>query len=289
MISRRALLATPLALSAATPTRFELACMTLPYAAFPFARSLAGIRSAGFDRVAWGVTHEKRPMLAVDATPAVAVALARQTRDAGLHPVMMFSTVMLEAAGAGEAHRRRVDQAAAAGIRFLLTFGKTAPGQYDAAVAALREVAPHAEQAGVTVLLKQHGGNTATGVDCAKMLREVNHPAVRMGYDAGNVLDYDNHDPLPDIALCVPDIRALCLKDHRNTPKDEDCAPGFGEIDHYKLLLPLRQTGLTLPLVFENIFAPLVPRPTNPAELDELARRARQYMETVLKGIETYG
>ncbi len=285
MISRRALFATPLSLAAASPTRFELGCTTLPYSAFSFARSLAGIRSAGFERVAWGVSHERRPVLALDASPVVASALARQTRDAGLNPVMMFSTVMLEAEGAGGAHRRRVDQAAAAGIRFLLTFGKTAPGQYDAAVAALREVAPHAQQ----VLLKQHGGNTATGTDCAKMLREVNHPAVQRGYDADNVLDYENHDPLPDIAACVPDIRALCLKDHRNTPKDEDCAPGFGEIDHHKLLLPLRRTGLTLPLVFENIFSPLVRRPTDPAELDELARRARQYMETVLKGIETYG
>jgi sugar phosphate isomerase/epimerase len=263
--------------------------MTLPYSPFPFARALAGIRAAGFTRVAWGVTHEKRPALALEATPREAAELAKQTREAGLTPVMMFSTVMLEAAGAGAAHKRRVDQAAAAGIPYLLTFGKTAPGQYDAAVAALREVGPHAQQAGVTVLLKQHGGNTATGLDCLKMLREVNHPSVRMGYDAGNVLDYENNDPLPDIAACVSEIRALCLKDHRNTPKDEDCAPGFGEIDHYKLLLPLRRTGLTIPLVFENIFEPLVPRPAAPEGVDQLARRSREYMETVLRGLENHG
>jgi sugar phosphate isomerase/epimerase len=289
MMTRRDLLATPLALQAAAPTRFELACMTLPYSPFPFARALAGIRAAGFTRVAWGVTHEKRPALALEATPREAAELAKQTREAGLTPVMMFSTVMLEAAGAGAAHKRRVDQAAAAGIPYLLTFGKTSPGQYDAAVAALREVGPHAQQAGVTVLLKQHGGNTATGLDCLKMLREVNHPSVRIGYDAGNVLDYENNDPLPDIAACVSEIRALCLKDHRNTPKDEDCAPGFGEIDHYKLLLPLRRTGLTIPLVFENIFEPLVPRPAAPEGVDQLARRSREYMETVLRGLENHG
>ncbi len=282
-------LATPLALQADSPTRFELACMTLPYAAFPFERALLGIRWAGFTRVAWGVTHEKRPALALEATPREAAALSRQTRDAGLTPVMMFSTVMLEEAGAGAAHKRRVDQAAAAGIPYLLTFGRTAAGQYAAAVAALREAGPHAQQAGVTVLLKQHGGNTGTGLDCLKMLRDVNHPAVRMGYDAGNVLDYESHDPLPDIAACVSEIRALCLKDHRDTPKDEDCGPGFGEIDHYKLLMPLRRTGLTLPLVFENIFEPLVPRPTTAAGVDQLARRSREYMETVLRGLEIHG
>ncbi len=288
-MTRRDLLATPIALQAGSPTRFELACMTLPYAAFPLERALLGIRWAGFTRVAWGVTHEKRPALALEASPREAAALARQTRDAGLTPVMMFSTVMLEEAGAGAAHKRRVDQAAAAGIPYLLTFGRTAPGQYDAAVAALREAGPHAQQAGVTVLLKQHGGNTGTGLDCLKMLRDVNHPSVRMGYDAGNVMDYESHNPLAEIATCVPEIRALCLKDHRDTPKDEDCAPGLGEIDHYKLLMPLRRTGMTLPLVFENIFEPLVPRPTTAAGVDQLARRSREYIETVLRGLETYG
>lgn len=288
-MTRRDLLATPMALQAGSPTRFELACMTLPFAAFPFERALLGIRWAGFTRVAWGVTHEKRPALALEASPREAAALARQTRDAGLTPVMMFSTVMLEEAGAGAAHKRRVDQAAAAGIPYLLTFGRTAPGQYDAAVAALREAGTHAQQAGVTVLLKQHGGNTGTGLDCLKMLRDVNHPSVRMGYDAGNVMDYESHNPLAEIATCVPEIRALCLKDHRDTPKDEDCAPGLGEIDHYKLLMPLRRTGLTLPLVFENIFEPLVPRPTTAAGVDQLARRSREYIETVLRGLESYG
>ena len=86
-----------------------------------------------------------------------------------------------------------------------------------------------------------------------------------MTYDAGNVLDYNNNDPIPDIQACWKEIRAFCIKDHRNTPKDEDCGPGFGEIDHYKLLTPVMNTGLTMPLAFENISEPLVPRPTDPA------------------------
>ena len=70
-------------------TRFQLACMTLPYSAFSFARALSGIQSAGFTYVAWGTTHlekgEKTPVLAKDATPAQAKARAAQTRDAGLN------------------------------------------------------------------------------------------------------------------------------------------------------------------------------------------------------------
>jgi sugar phosphate isomerase/epimerase len=282
------------ALAQGTPTRFQLACMTLPYSAFPLETALEGIQRAGYAYVAWGVNHrdaQGRPksVLAVDAPAAEAGALARRCRGMGLEPVMMFATVNLEAVTALDAHLRRIDQAAAAGIPFLLTFGKTTGGEYGTFVENLKRMAPAARKAGVQVVIKQHAGNTATGAHCAQIVREVADEGVKICYDAGNVLDYENHDPIADIQTCWRDIRAFNIKDHRNTPKDEDCGPGFGEIDHYKLFAPMMRTGLTIPLTFENIFAPLVPRPANIEGVDQLARRAREYIALVLRGLETQG
>ncbi len=296
-MTRRHLLSSVLpaaAFAQPAPTRFPLACMTLPYSAHPFERALAGIQRAGYSHVAWGVNHKDaqgrtQPALAGDAPTRDAAALATRCRDLGLEPVMMFSTVNLEAPNALTAHLRRIEQAAAARIPFLLTFGKTTPGQYAAFVSNLQKMAPAARQAGVLVVIKQHGGNTATGEHCARIVREVADEGVKICYDAGNVLDYENHDPIADIQTCWREIRAFNIKDHRNTPKDEDCGPGFGEIDHYKLLAPLLRTGLTIPLTFENIFEPLVPRPTDPAAIDALARRAREYIDTVLRGLQHHG
>jgi sugar phosphate isomerase/epimerase len=275
----------------AAATTFQMACMTLPYAAFPIERALEGIKAAGYPHVAWGVTHkdasgQTRPAMDVEAPPATAAALARRCRDLGLDPVMMFSTVFLEEPEAPDAHRKRIAQAAAAGIPYLLTFGRTSPGEYERVIACLKAIGPAARQAGVTVLIKQHGGNTATGAMCSTIIREVGDAGVRMCYDAGNVLDYESHDPIADIATCVGDVRAFAIKDHRDWPKDEDCGPGFGEIDHYRLFAPVMQTGLTMPLVFENIFEPLVGRPTTPDGVDALARRAREYMESVIRGLQ---
>ena len=284
---RRDLLAMPAALAQAAPTRFQLACMTLPYSAFPLERALTGIRAAGYSYVAWGVQHERKPLLAVEAAPREARRLGERCRGMGLTPVMMFATVNLEAASAVDAHRRRLAQAADAGIPFLLTFGKTSKGEYDAFIGNLRAIAGEARQAGVTVLIKQHGGNTATGRDCARIVAEVGSEAVRVCYDAGNVLDYESHDPIADIPTCVEAIRAFAIKDHRDTPKDEDCGPGFGEIDHYKLLRHVMRTGLEMPLACENIFEPLVPRPAAAEGVDALARRAREYLESVLAGLRT--
>lgn len=198
---------------------------------------------------------------------------------------MMFSQVYVAAPDSLPTHTRRIEQASAAGIPFLLTFGHVEPGQYDTWIKNLKQLGPIARGANVTIVIKQHGGNTATGKDCARIVGDVGDPGVKVCYDAGNVLDYENQDPIADIQTCWQEIRAFAIKDHRNTPKDEDCGPGFGEIDHYKLLRPVMRTGLTMPLAFENIFEPLLPRPTDPDRVDALARRSREYIETVVAGL----
>jgi sugar phosphate isomerase/epimerase len=290
-LSRRAFLLSSAALAqTAKPTSFQIACMTLPYAPFPMQRALEGIARAGYRYVAWGTTHMesgvKKPVLAVDAPAAESKRLAARCRDLGLRPVMLFSTVQLEEPNAADAHLRRIEQAAAAGIPFLLTFGKTTAGQYETFIGNLKRMAPAARKAGVTVVIKQHGGNTATGTNCARIVDEVGDDGLRICYDAGNVMDYEHEDPIPDIQQCWTKVRAFAIKDHRYTPRNQDCGPGFGQIDHYKLLTPVARTGLDMPLACENIFEPVVPRPTDPEGVDALARRAREFLETVIRGVQ---
>src|SRR5687768_13831462 len=83
------------------PTRCQIACMTLPYSAFPLERALSGIKLAGYEYVAWGTTHQesggRTPVMPADAPAERAKELARRCRDLGLEPVMMFSTVYPEA------------------------------------------------------------------------------------------------------------------------------------------------------------------------------------------------
>ncbi len=112
---------------------------------------------------------------------------------------------------------------------------------------------------------------------------------IKVNYDAGNVMDYSRGkvNPLADIQKCASEVRSFCIKDHRMTPKDQDCGPGLGEIDHYKLLAPVAFTGLAMPLCCENIFAPLLPRPSKAEGIDALARRAREFLELVTEGLQT--
>ena len=96
---------------------------------------------------------------------------------------------------------------------------------------------------------------------------------------------------LPAIVGLASPARAddfsLTIKDHRYTPRNQDCVPGLGEIDHYKLLITVARTGLDMPLACENIFEPIVLRPAQAEGVDLLARRAREFLETVVRGVQS--
>jgi sugar phosphate isomerase/epimerase len=271
-------------------TRFQIACMTLPYTAFPLERALTGLQKAGYQFIAWGHSHKEDdgkpvPILAGDAPPEKAKEVAKRCRDLGLEPVMMFGPPPENP----QALRQRVQQAAAAGIGQVLTMGNTKGNDPKVWVRNFKELGPVARDHGVTIVVKQHGGNTGTGAALVEIVREVNEESVKISYDAGNVMDYHKIDPLPDIRKCADEVRSFCIKDHRLFPKDEDCGPGFGEIDHYKLLAPVAFTGRVMPLCCENIFAPVIPRPTNPEGIDALAKRAREFLNVVIAGLQVTG
>lgn len=266
--------------------------MTLAYGAYPVERALSGIASAGYRYVAWGPHHtgadgKRVPLLAETAPASAARELASRTRGLGLEPVMMFGVVYVETPEAVDAYRRRIEQAAAARIPYVLAFGniKGGPGQREAWIRHLKALGPVARDSGVTIAIKQHGGTTATGELCAKIVAEVADEGVKMFYDAGNNAWYAGADSIPDIKIAAPHVRGFALKDFRAFPKRAICAPGFGEIDHYKLLAPVARTGRKMPLAFESIFEPYVERPAGPEGIDVLARRAREYMETVVAGV----
>ncbi|MHB1560594.1 MAG: sugar phosphate isomerase/epimerase family protein [Isosphaeraceae bacterium] len=272
------------------PTRFQIACMTLPYSRFPLERALRGIQAAGYRFVAWGTTHRdgasEVPVVATDAPPERARELGRRCRGLGLEPLLMFSMVYPEAPDAPEVFASRIRQAEAAGVRHVLTFGHTRGADRKVWVDRFKRLGPMARDHGVTIVIKQHGGETGTGTACAAIVRDVDDEGVRVNYDAGNVMDYLNVDPIPDLRGCAELVRSFCIKDHRNVPKDEDCGPGLGEIDHYRLLQPVAFTGREMPLCCENIFAPLLPRPADPDAVDAMARRAREFLELVTTGLQ---
>lgn len=279
------------ALADLAPTEFQVACMTYVYRAYPLQRALEGIARSGYRYVAWGTEHveadgRKAPVMPVEAPASEAAKLGRRCRDLGLAPLMMFSIVYPEHRNGLDALKRRIEQAHAAGMPQVLTFGHTEKEGRRLWEERFAILGPLAKDAGVTLVIKQHGGETGTGRACAEFTRKLNHPNVKVNFDAGNVMDYLSIDPVPDLKACADEVRSFCIKDHRDFPKDEDCGPGFGEIDHYKLLSTVAFGRGKMPLCCENISAPLI-RAKSAEEVDRLAVRAREFLETVIAGLQS--
>jgi sugar phosphate isomerase/epimerase len=272
------------------PTQFRVACMTLPYSQWPLQRALAGLKEAGYEHVAWGTTHRETgeakpvPVMPPDALPAKAKELAQTCRDMGLEPLMMFSTIYPEDPKGVEVLTRRIEQAAAAGMGQVLTFGHTDGNNRKLWIERFKQLGPIARDHGVLIVVKQHG---ETGQVTGEIVREVADDNVQVNYDAGNVMDYTKGkvNPLDDIKTCADLIRSFCIKDHRLFPMNQDCGPGFGEIDHYRLLANVTLSGRMMPLCCENISAPGI-RARSPEEIDALARRAREFLEVVIRGLQ---
>ena len=248
------------------PTKFQLGRMTLPYAAFPLQRALSGIAAAGYRYVGLGTTHQEQeadrvPVIAPDAPSAKAKELAARCRDLGLEPVMMFAGIYVEAPDSIRVHTRRVEQAAAAGIRFVITWRHNCP----------------------QAAWRQHGDRPGLREDSRRGWGRGHQALLRRGQCA-RLRRARSHSGYPDL---LAGYRGLRHQGSSHGPKESGLRPGFGEIDHYKLLAPVLRTGLTLPLVCENIFAPLVSRPSAAEDVDCLVRRAREYLELVVRGLHS--
>lgn len=274
------------------PSEFQIACNTSAYSRFPLLRALQGIAQSGYKFVAWGTSHlestgKRVPVLPVEADPSEAEKLAQRCRDLGLSPLLLHSNVAPEHPDAVASLTSRIKQAAAAGIPQVLTHARETKVKRSLWVQRFRELAKVASDQNVVLVLRQGNGETGSGRACAELIGEVDHSHVRINYDAAMVMGGLNIDPVPDLKTCHGAVESFTITDHRNVPKRENCGPGLGEIDHYKLLGLVSHTGKVLPLCCENVVAPLLPAPKTPEEVDELARRARQYLELVTAGLQS--
>src|SRR4029453_1315106 len=103
------------------------------------------------------------PVMPGAPPPEKAKKLGKVCRDLGLEPLMMFSIVYPEHADGLTVLKNRVRQASAAGIPHVLTFGHTDGAKRKLWEERFKELAPMAADANVTIVIKQHGGDTGTG------------------------------------------------------------------------------------------------------------------------------
>ena len=254
----------------AAASKYQLACLTLPYRAFPIQRALDGIRKAGFRYVAPVSGHAKEPVFTAALPPAGRAELKRRFRDAGLEPVMAFAGLGIEMDKPDSIKKycAELDLCADCGIHMTVGAG---PWYYkkwpnipirdrdwrnicDTWYTAMEQVVKHAESIGVTIAMKPHTGITANAKACMQVVKRIVSPRFQICWDAGNVSFYEGIWPDPDLPDLVPHVKAVCLKDHKGGRGEANFPPpGQGQIDHAEMFRTLFAGGFSGPLAVERV------------------------------------
>ena len=255
-----------------------LGCTTRPYSDISVADACSRIAAAGYTDVALFRGAEA----SADSTRDQILALRRVVLDAGLGPSMLLGHVDLKRGpeAALSAYRSLIDNAALLGARWLLDLGTDQEALFDTYLEVVRQAAPYAQQAGIGITLKPHGGITLTSQGLISIHRRVNHPAFSICYDPGNIIYYSKGQELPTdhLAEVAPLVKTLIIKDCvvRNGTPDVMITPGEGMVDFDAVLSVLLAAGFEGPLYLECVGGESL------EERDRNVRQALPYLQRIL-------
>ena len=121
----------------------------------------------------------------------------------------------------------------------------------------MRQASEHAQQAGVNITMKPHGGISLTADDLATAHEKVNHPAFGICFDPGNIIYYTKGDlrPETDVAEVASIVTTGIVKDCvvEDGKPDVMVTAGDGLVDFYAVLSGLVGGGFDGPLYVECV------------------------------------
>ena len=261
-----------------------IGCTTRPYSKLPFGEAFARIAAAGYTDVAVFANEGQVPVRS-ESTPKEIAEVRKAAEDAGVAPSMLIGRTQLDLGleGAAEDYNRLIDNAAALGTVWLLDCGTGKEEHYEAYYELMRRAAPYAEQAGVRITMKPHGGISLTAEDLIQAHEKVDHPAFGICYDPGNIIFYTKGEMRPetDVAEVASRVTTAIIKDCVVVDGKPDVAvtPGDGLVDFYTVLSGLVGGGFDGPLYVECVGS------TEPDDVDRDIAFTLGYVEGILTAL----
>lgn len=153
--------------------------------------------------------------------------------------------------------KRRLDFAHDLGVANVVSDAtrrlEVAADEWRRIVNVLRYLGDYAADRGTRIALETHGGLTRNGSLAAKLLAAVDHPAVGVNYDTGNIYYYnDDLDPAEDVRQVADKVFQVHLKDTAGGKGEwMFCALGAGRVEFPAVLGTLKRAGFTGPYSLE--------------------------------------
>jgi neutral ceramidase len=245
------------ALAGESDDRWQIGCYTRPWAAYEYRVALDAIAEAGFKYAGLMTTKSKGGLIiSVETSLEEAHQVEQEVKKRGLKVPSVYGggIPVAKSLEAGiEGMKKLIDNCAACGAKNLLMGGTGNKKLFKLYYKAIAECCDYAEEKGLGISIKPHGGLNATGPQCRKTVEMVGHRNFGIWYDPGNIYFYSDGklDPVDDAPSVDGLVVGMCIKDYKH-PKNVEITPGTGLVSFPAVLAQLKKGGFTHgPLIIE--------------------------------------
>jgi len=260
--------------------RWQIGCYTRPWANYDYRVALDAIAEAGFKYAGLMTTKSEKSnlIISVDTSLEEAQQVGREVKKRGLKVPSVYGggIPVNKSLKAGiEGMKKLIDNCAACGARNLLMGGTGNEKLFKLYYKAIAECCDYAEEKGLGISIKPHGGLNATGPQCRKTIEMVGHRNFGIWYDPGNIYYYSDgkRDPVDDAPTVDGLVVGMCIKDYKH-PKNVAITPGTGQVDFPAVFARLKKGGFTRgPLIIECL---------DPGDIEQTivqAKKTRLFLE----------
>ena len=266
----------------AAPKSWPIGCFNRPWTKWSYDVTLDSIKAAGY-----GLTGLLSPgkgdlFTAAAATPDYLATLKQKIAARGLKVNMTALRVKNTAplADAIADVRRQLEHGQAMGVQFALTFGVDKPEHYAQYFKVMADAAAFAQERGIKLVLKPHGGGSGASDEIRKAMKAVGHPNFKVWYDAGNIVYYTGKDPVAELEPIAEHVTGFCAKDCDKQRGEVMIQFGAGRVDFAAVFKKLKSAGFNGPIMVE-----CCKLGATPEETTANARANRLFLERVLASI----
>ena len=247
---------------------FPICLNSNTYHGFGLADAMHGAAAAGITHIELASVAGWTEHVSPDSSDAEIGRLLAALDAHGLRATALGGHANLTTAAGRRLFRRNLLLGARLGVDYVVTgTGETHGdeeriGDEAAFVAELAGLAEDAARAGVRIAVETHGANYPTGAAVARLVEQVGSAALGIAYDTGNTIYYGGTEPYDDLAVALPRVTGLHLKDKAGEPGDWDFpAIGTGTTDMARVLAVLAagRSEAVVPLSIEVEFTPAGP------------------------------
>jgi sugar phosphate isomerase/epimerase len=263
----------------ARAVHWPVGCFNRPWTTWSYDVALAQIKAAGYQTTGLLSRTRSEPFIGADATPEYLAGLKQRIAASGLKANMgalrTRHTIPLDESIA-EA-RKQIEHAETLGLAYVLTFGVDRPDEYDHYYKVMGDAAAYAQERGLKLVMKPHGGSSGASDEIVTVMKAVRHPNFKIWYDAGNIIYYTGKDPVEELKPIAEHVTGFCAKDCGAVKGDVMIQFGTGKVPFAAVFGVLKGAGFDGPLMVECC--------TVGATAEETmvnARANREFLEKVL-------